>query len=506
MIYLPEGIGGKEMEKQLIRSFLEKGILLSQEVASNPALLEKLSQLNDQQLNGVFLIDRPFLEQKGLLRKETHDHPQKFKVVFSYDKEPGKISVQDFVSYFNRRFESISSFLKQRQELQKITSISRIKSKKERDSVAFIGMVYSKSVTKNNNILLTMEDISGKINVLVSDKKKELFDFAKDLVLDEVIGIEGMAGGNFILANQIFLPDIPLIKELKKSPEDECIAFIGDPHFGSKHFLEEEFNEFIDWLNQRKGSTEQKEMASKVKYLVVIGDLVEGLGIYPGQEEDLEIKDIKQQYDLFTEFLKRIPPYITIVLCPGNHDAGRVSEPQPPLFHDYTKSLQSLPNVVLLSNPSIINLGAADGFSGFDLLLYHGYSLIYYADNVPSIRARGGQKKSELIMKFLLQRRHLAPTHTSNQYIPDRDQDPLVIDKIPDFFVTGHIHRVSVNNYKNITLLNCSCWTNITDDQEKRGLQPQPGRVLVVNLKSRDVKIINFFREEKPSANHSIRS
>jgi hypothetical protein len=100
-------------------------------------------------------------------------------------------------------------------------------------------------------------------------------------------------------------------------------------------------------------------------------------------------------------------------------------------------------------------------------------------------------------MKYLLQRRHLAPTHKSNLYIPDPKKDPLVIDKIPDFFITGHIHRVSLSNYKNITMVNCSCWTDITEDSEKRGLQPQPAKVPIINLKTREVKIINFAKPDK---------
>lgn len=493
------------VNKEIITSFLEKGILISPEIAEDDFLLLKAAEISPDQLKGVFVIDKAFLKSKGIvssntiLENKTRDEKsqQKFRILFSYNKDPGAISVQDFVSYFNRRFESIASFLRQRQELQNTTSILRIKTKKERENVSFIGMVYDKSVTKNNNILLSVEDVTGRINVLVSEKKKEIYELAKDLVLDDIIGVEGVAGGSFVLANQIFLPDIPITKELKKSPEEEYIAFMGDPHFGSKVFLKKEFEDFIEWINQSKGSVEQREIASKVKYLIIIGDLVEGLGVYPGQEDDLEIMNIKEQYELFTEQLKRIPSSITIFICPGNHDAGRISEPQPPLLHDYAKSLRSLPNVVLLSNPSLINLGATKDFSGFDLLLYHGYSLIYFADNVPSIRAKGGQKRADLIMKFLLQRRHLAPTHASNLYIPDKNQDPLVINIIPDFFVTGHIHRVSVNNYKNITLLNCSCWTDITEDQEKRGLQPQPGRIILVNLQNREAKIINFFKEEK---------
>jgi DNA polymerase II small subunit len=491
----------------IISSFLEKGILISPEIANDPLLIEKLGMIDEKDLKGIAFIDKNFLNSfivsgishqgAGTEKQKEENALARVKVLFSYNKEPGKIAVGDFVAYFNRRFEALSSILRQRQEMQKVTSIGRIKNKAARESVTLMGLVYEKTVTKNNNIMLTLEDPSGKVNILISDKKKELFNSAKEVVLDELIGVEGMAGGNFVMANQIFIPDVPLMRELKKSPEEEYMALIGDPHFGSKAFLKKEFDDFIEWINQKKGSEEQKEIASKVKYLIIIGDLVEGVGIYPGQEQDLEINDIKEQYDSFADYLKKIPSNIAIIACPGNHDAGRISEPQPPLLHKYADSIRKLPNVVLLSNPALVNIGAINGFSGFDLLLYHGVSLIYYSDHIDFIRQKGGQKRPDLLMKLLLQMRHLAPSHTSNQYTPDASFDPLVINKIPDFFITGHIHRVSVSNYKNITLLNCSCWTDITEDQEKRGLQPQPGRVPLVNLHTREVKVINFFREEK---------
>jgi len=63
---------------------------------------------------------------------------------------------------------------------------------------------------------------------------------------------------------------------------------------------------------------------------------------------------------------------------------------------------------------------------------------------------------------------------------------------VPDFFVSGHIHRAAIKSYRNVTLLNCSCWMSQTDYQEKRGLAPQPSRVIYVNLKTREPKMINF--------------
>src|SRR5574342_1336167 len=74
---------------------------------------------------------------------------------------------------------------------------------------------------------------------------------------------------------------------------------------------------------------------------------------------------------------------------------------------------------------------------------------------------------ADLIMKFLLKRRHLAPTHTSTLYVPDTKKDPLVIEKVPDFFLSGHIHKSVTANYRNTTLICGSCWQGKTLFQEK---------------------------------------
>ena len=126
------------------------------------------------------------------------------------------------------------------------------------------------------------------------------------------------------------------------------------------------------------------------------------------------------------------------------------------------------------------------------MLLYHGYSFDYYVAEVESIRANGGYDRADLIMKFLLQKRHLAPTHTSTLYVPDTKSDFLVIDKVPDFFVSGHIHKASATNYKGITLISSSCWQGKTAYQEKVGHNPEPSRVPVVNLRTRQMKILKF--------------
>ena len=358
-------------------------------------------------------------------------------------------------------------------------------------------MILEKNITKNNNVILIIEDPTNVITVIIKEDDKELHKIAMDLVLDEVIGVNGVHLGDAIFANHIVFPDIPISNELKKSPKEEYAIFMGDQHFGSKVFLKEEYQKFTDWINGKIGNEKQKEIAKKVKYIVMTGDIIEGAGIYPNQNEDLEIIDVKEQYALTANWLKQIPSHIEMITTTGNHDAGRIAEPQPPIPKEYAKELYQIPNLKIVSNPAYINIGSTPNFPGFDVLIYHGGSLIYYSENIPSIRAAGGQKRVDLILEFYLKRRHLAPTHGSTLIIPDPVDDHLFIDQIPDFFVTGHIHRASVASYRNVTMINTSCWTETTEDQIKRGLQPQPGRVAIANLKTREVKLMNFLTKEE---------
>lgn len=430
------------------------------------------------------------------LNLHEKDEPKKVEVINSYDLESKKRSLQDFVAYFNTRYKMLEKFLRERQELANVTSINRIRNKKEIESVAVIGMVKEKSVTKNGNTVLTIEDMTGEINVLVNKVKPEIAEMVKDIVYDEMVGIIGTTGNNIIFANNIIQPDIPLTKEFKKSPLPGSVAFISDIHFGSKYFLKEDFEKFIAWLRGETGSEKQRAAAQSVQYLFVVGDLVDGVGIYPGQEEELHVRDVKEQYKGIAHYLSQIPERIQLILCPGNHDAVRLSEPQPLFAKEFSAPLYSLPNATIVSNPAYIRIHAGKGFQGFTVLLYHGYSFDHYIANVDTIRNQGGYDRADLVMKFLLKRRHLAPTHTSTLYVPDPDKDALVIDKVPDFFVTGHIHKTAVGLYRNITLVSGSCWQSTTPFQIKVGHHPEPSRVPLVDLQTRKVKILKFGDEE----------
>ena len=516
-------------KKQAVDFFLKKNILISSDILDsleekdfeklyglitdkiksenflflNKDLNEAIQKLPNIDINWFDLEKAKALLEKGrgskvykefisfLYSQKVKIEEDKIKVVFSYEEESKKRDIQDFVKYFNARYKFIEGILRSRPELKHITTINRIINKKDRETTSIIGMIKEKRLTKNGNFILAVEDPTGTINVLVNKNKPEIFNEAKSIVLDEILGINGVNGQNIVFANKLVWPEISF-KELKKSPEEKYAIFLSDLHVGSKNFLPDSFDKFLKWINQQVGNEKQRELAAKVEYIFIVGDLVDGCGIYPEQDKELEIKDIYKQYEECARLLSKIPKRISIIICPGNHDAMRIAEPQPPLYRDFAKPIYELSNIISVSNPAMVNIEANEKFSGFDILLYHGYSFDYFVANVDSIRNNGGYDRADLIMKFLLKRRHLAPTHASTLYIPDAKQDPLLISKIPDFFISGHIHKSIAANYKNITLISGSCWQSKTSFQEKVGHNPEPGRVPIVNLKTREIKILKF--------------
>jgi DNA polymerase II small subunit len=478
-------LGYLENEKNLSRFYK---LIEDKKHENTTVLSKKIQELIDNK--------QPSTEQAKSSDKDNHikktEAEGNVKIVFSYDSRPKKREASDFVQYFNNRYQSIEKILKQRHELQNTTSINRVVNKKDREQLSIICVVGDKQYTKNGNCVLTVEDRTGQTKVLVSKNKPDLFKLAKEVVLDDIIGVVGVNGNNIIFASNLLFPDIPSTKEIKKANEEVYALFLSDLHVGSKNFLEDDFNKFLKWINCELGNETQRQIASKVKYIFIIGDMVDGCGVYPGQEKELEINDIKDQYKVCADLLSRIPSNIKLIICPGNHDAMRLAEPQLPVYKDFAEPLYNLPNATMVSNPCTVNIHSSSNFPGFEVLVYHGYSFDFYFAEVESLRTMGGYDRADLLMKFLLKKRHLAPSYTSTLYVPDTKLDCLVINKVPDFFVSGHIHKAAAANYRNVTLVSGSCWQSKTTFQEKVGHNPEPSRVPIVNLQTRHIKMLKF--------------
>lgn len=407
-----------------------------------------------------------------------------------------KLEVQDFVKFFRSRYNEMKSFLYENQQIENLVSIDKIYG--SRQGISVIGLVYDKRVTKNGNLLFEIEDLSGRMKVVVNKDKEELYALAEEVALDSVVAFKGSGSKEILFANEVFLPESRL-EERKVSPVEESVVFIGDLHFGSKLFFGRSFLKFIDYLNGKVKGTEEE--VKKIKYLFIVGDLVTGIGNYPNQEKDLVIKNLEDQFLGIAGLLGKIRKDIKIIISPGNHDCVRLMEPQPLFDEKYSWPLYNLENVTLTTNPSEVNIASREGFSGFNVLTYHGFSFPYYSDNVPRLmKMKAFQNSPQEVMKYLLVHRHLAPTHASMQYFPS-EEDNLIIKNIPDILLSGHSHKSGVVYHNNILVVSVSCWQAVTAYQEKLGAKPDMCKVPMFNLKTRQVKILDFEdpkdREEK---------
>lgn len=396
-----------------------------------------------------------------------------------------KIEASDFTHYFKNRFVKMRSILESHPNLKNLVSINKISG--NRAGISIIGIVFSKKITKNGNILLELEDITGRIRILINQNRNSLYKKGEEIALDSVIGVIGSGNNEIIFANDVVFPDSILL-ERKKSSVEEYAIFIGDLHYGSKLFLRKGFNKFIDYINGKIPNTPE---VNKIKYIFIVGDVVAGVGVYPEQEKDLEVKDLEEQFRGIAGFLSKIRKDIAIIITPGNHDGVRLMEPQPILDKKFAWPLYELENVIFATNPCYVNIGSQKGFSGINVLVYHGFSYPYYANTIPHLIQADAMNAPDKIMTYLLKNRHLAPTHSSVQYYPLKE-DSLLIDKIPDIFFSGHTHKSGVSFYNNTLIISSATWEDKTLFQEKMGNKPDFCKVPIFNLKTGAIKILDF--------------
>ncbi|MBM3246970.1 hypothetical protein FJZ17_00290 [Candidatus Pacearchaeota archaeon] len=516
-----------ETNENIIRHFAKKGFLLDKDISElfnkiadndfGESLLTHLFALTKQRiiskrlfesnLNEVksffakfspekkqildsFFLSNPFIEKKEEKRLEIQEKKvfPTVKILSSNIIPYKKIEVRDFVTHFKNRYNFFKDVLKERKELTNLLSINKIGNSR---SFSIIGLVFNKRVTKNKNIILEVEDITGKVNLLISCDKKEVFDKAKEIVLDDVIGFKCSGNGDLIYVNDLFFAD-SFIVDKKRAEEEVYALFISDIHIGSTLFLEKSFLKFLDWINGRIDDEKMKEKISKIKYLFILGDNVDGVGVHPAQEPLLKIKDIKDQYKALAELLERIPKNITMIMCPGQHDAVRVPEPQPPVDEEFGLELTKINNLFLVSNPALIEIESSERKPGFKVGMYHGASMHDWIDSIEDLRQGQANKNPSKVVKYMLRHRHLSPMHAGNVYVPSDKEDMQMIKEVPDIMATGDMHRTDIDMYNNILIVCGSCWQSQTAFEEKVGNIPDPCKVPMLNLKTREIKILDF--------------
>lgn len=392
-------------------------------------------------------------------------------------------TVDGFVSHFRSRLQQLRYIVEQHRGslTGMLASLEGLNSYSSGREVTIVGIISNKISTKNGNIMAVIDDETAEAKVMfmngTSQQARQLFEKARHLVNDEVIAIKGKISGPFVIASELVWPDVP-IQERKEVEDDIAIAYVSDIHIGSRFFMERNFSNFIKWTNGSYG--ERNDIASKLKYIVVGGDIVDGIGVYPNQDKELTILDIYAQYKIFFNYISLIPEHIHVFVIPGNHDAVQRAEPQPQLSAELIGDFK-LENVHILPNPSFLTL------HGLEVLVYHGTSLDSVISAIPGMTYANPEKP----MIEVLKRRHLSPIWGGNIIVPSKN-DNMVIDKVPDVLHMGHVHKNAMANYHGVDIINSGTWQSTTDYQLMQGHVPSPCIVPIYETKGSKFTTMSF--------------
>jgi len=381
-----------------------------------------------------------------------------------------------FNKLFRDRYQRLHSILRSRLDMKGMVMVSATKELPPNRKVKVAGLVSDRS-NRKGNVELKLDDPTGTMRVVCQDQFVE--KAALEAPFDSMIVVEVSRGRTGQLyANSVLLPDVPG-RRLASSSHRVYALLLSDLHIGSRMFLADDFRRFLQWIN---GGLGDKDVVNRIRYLVVAGDLVDGVGVYPGQEFQLTEKDPKRQYEMAAELLRQVPGHIQIVISPGNHDAVRQALPQPAVPVDLAESLYGMENVRWVGDPACIKL------HGVAFLVYHGKSLDDVIATTPDLTYDNPTKA----MKLLLRSRHLSPTYGKRTALSPELRDFMVIDQIPDVLHSGHVHTFGELNYRGTLLINSGTWQGQTDFQLNMGLEPTPSIIPVIDLSTMKVLRRNF--------------
>ncbi len=423
---------------------------------------QKLFQINQDDLENYFGI------------KEDKNLKSDYKVLFDPSiKITSAEGISGYNLLFTSRFNKLKKIISDRPESKMLKSIASVKAAKSIDDMYVCGLVTSR-ISERNVTKLLLEDPSGSFEGIIFDIELQK---TADLLLNDqfIMARVGIGKNSGLIIKDLISPDIP-DQASNRSDSETFAVFLSDLHIGSKFFMEEEFSDFVSWLST------PDPVARKIRFVLIGGDVVDGVGIYPNQDKELVCQTIEEQLKKMESLISKIPNYIKIFIIPGNHDPGRRALPQPAIPKKYNSGVWTKENVIMVGNPAVVSL------NGVKVLMFHGQSIDDIVKTTPGL----SYDRPTDVMKHLLRARHLSPIYGSQTPIAPEVEDFMVIEDIPDIFHVGHVHRAQLDMYKGILLINSGSWQNQTPFQASVGMTPNPGIALMVNLKTFQVLHQNY--------------
>ena len=380
---------------------------------------------------------------------------------------------EDFVRVFRDRYERLSKLLRGRVNRRPASAVADMAGGSD---AALVGLVDEIRSTANGHWILELEDTTGTFPCLVT-KDRDIAGLVDEVLLDECVAVEGTLSDDagILFADALHFPDVPRTHRPSTADRHVRAALVSDVHVGSQEFMADAWHAFADWLHT--------EEAERVEYLLIAGDMVEGVGVYPDQDEELDIVDIYDQYERFSEYLKEVPGDMEVVMIPGNHDAVRLAEPQPG-FDEELRDIMSAHDARITGNPSTVTV------ENVSVLMYHGVSLDEVIAELPAEKA--SYDEPHRAMYQLLKKRHVAPQYGGHMRLAPEERDYLVIEDVPDVFHTGHVHKLGWGKYHDVLAVNSGCWQAQTAFQRSVNIDPDCGFAPVVDLDTLQLKVYRF--------------
>lgn len=383
---------------------------------------------------------------------------------------------EGYNALFKDRYARLMSVVRKRPDMRGVVGTSAGRNLAQGQKTKIAGLLSTRT-SRRSSTELVIDDPNGILKVVCQDER--MVKAAMEAPLDSMVVVDVSKGkSGQIYANSLALPDMPDRKMVGSSHRVYAVL-ISDLHIGSRMFLAEDFQRFIHWLNGKLGD---QDIVNKIKYLVIAGDLVDGVGVYPGQESQLDELDPKTQYAMAANYLEQVPRHIQILVCPGNHDPVRQALPQPAVSLAMAEPLYRMDNVRWVGDPAYVKL------HGVTFLIYHGKSL----DDVIATTPDLSYGKPANAMKLLLKSRHLAPTYGKRTALSPELRDFLVVDPVPDVLHCGHVHTFDELTYRGTLVVNSGTWQAQTSFQSNMGVEPTPSIIPIVDLSTLRVIRRNF--------------
>ncbi|MEN3048082.1 MAG: metallophosphoesterase [Candidatus Caldarchaeales archaeon] len=475
--------------ERVVRSFSRSGYGITADAlarvvelfATESELEELLSRIRSKLPRGSVLDERTISELVPSGRPETPTSVEPKEVrpeaelrVISPTYEDLRIegTYEEFQAHRASRYAGLRSLLEARG-----LALRSVRELLESGQEGYAACAVNDVRSSDGRFVLRLEDPSGVWTAFAPAKDRRLTERLELLARDMVVAVRAVGKGGRIVVRDVVFPEVSTSRNAFRGP-DVRVCVVSDVHVGSSKFEREAFEEFLNWLSD-------EWEALNVRYLVVNGDLVDGVFVYPGQREELELKSLREQFAEAGRLLSRVPREVKVVYIPGNHEPVRKALPQPPIPREYRTVLDPEGRFEYAGNPALMELGGAR------LLFSHGQTM----DDVIQLSSRfsysGLREDIGDLMEVFLRCRHLAPAVEVTPVLP-LPRDPLLIEEVPDVLAMGHVHVAAVRSYRGVRLVNSGTWQGQTRLQRSVGLEPTVGTAALIDARDLSARVLKF--------------